>query len=519
MRILIVDDEELTREGLIASINWNMLNIEEIDQADDGVHGMKAARKHLPDIILTDVRMPRMNGIEMSMAIQKMNPDCSIIFMSGYSDKEYLKAAINLKAVRYVEKPINISEITNAISEAYAAHLQKKMQQKSLDYFSRESSTKLALRLTKPDFLLEELTNYPLVDTGLLLRSSAFFTTLIIKFKRPAFSFYEDKFTHFINTAEQLTAKYRMHSIYALKHDTFFILHLFGKSKLTDRVLKKFCQELRNLLNFSMHFFIVAGKTVNGVKRAYQSYNTAVVLLQSSFFFDYGDILFYKKQDEIPPVPPIDPFRTAIIEDIQNLKLDLAKERAVTFYQKLHHNKTILPNNIKDIYYKIFMQINHELYQKKLSITFDDKNNGTLLEQVAECGTFTHLHYMLLQRLDRFLTMLDEVTPEHTTVFLIKDYIGKNYMNDSLSIKEISSHIHLSSSYLCTIFKSETGHTLNQYITEFRMEKAKQLLADPRNRILDISAKVGYVDGGYFGKSFKKVVGLSPSEYRERKLL
>ena len=87
-----------------------------------------------------------------------------------------------------------------------------------------------------------------------------------------------------------------------------------------------------------------------------------------------------------------------------------------------------------------------------------------------------------------------------------------------LSVKTISDHVHRSTSYVCTIFKAETDQTLNQFITEYRIEKAKRLLEDPCSKISDISSKVGYTDGNYFSKSFKKYVGLSPSEYRERML-
>ena len=91
-------------------------------------------------------------------------------------------------------------------------------------------------------------------------------------------------------------------------------------------------------------------------------------------------------------------------------------------------------------------------------------------------------------------------------------------MEDSLSVKDISAHVFLSASYVCTFFKNETGQTLNQYLTEYRMEKAKQLLKNGRFKISDISSRVGYSDGNYFGKSFKKYSGLSPSEYREKNL-
>ena len=116
MKLLIVDDEELTRTGLISAIDWKSLGIDQIIQADDGIHGLEQARLYKPEIILCDVRMPRMNGITMLERLEKLLPDSVPVFMSGYSDKEYLKAAIRLKAVSYIEKPLNPSEVSQADS-------------------------------------------------------------------------------------------------------------------------------------------------------------------------------------------------------------------------------------------------------------------------------------------------------------------------------------------------------------------------------------------------------------------
>lgn len=123
MKLLIVDDEELTRNGLIASIDWNSLGITEVLQADDGVHGLEIARLNKPEIILCDVRMPRMTGIAMLERLEKLLPDSVPIFMSGYSDKEYLKAAIKLKAVNYIEKPLNPDEVRDAVLELSLIHI------------------------------------------------------------------------------------------------------------------------------------------------------------------------------------------------------------------------------------------------------------------------------------------------------------------------------------------------------------------------------------------------------------
>ena len=118
MKLMIVDDEKLTRDGLVNSIEWGELGIDAVAQADDGLHGYELSKAFRPDIVLSDVRMPRMTGIEMAEKLQADNGNVSIIFMSGYSDKEYLKAAIKLKAVSYVEKPIDLEEIKEAVRRA-----------------------------------------------------------------------------------------------------------------------------------------------------------------------------------------------------------------------------------------------------------------------------------------------------------------------------------------------------------------------------------------------------------------
>lgn len=125
MKLLIVDDEELTRTGVISSIDWQSIGIQEVLQADDGINGIEMARVHRPDIVLCDVRMPRLDGIAMLEQLEEILPDIVPVFMSGYSDKEYLKAAIKLKAVNYIEKPLNPVEIRDAIVEARDLCLEK----------------------------------------------------------------------------------------------------------------------------------------------------------------------------------------------------------------------------------------------------------------------------------------------------------------------------------------------------------------------------------------------------------
>lgn len=122
MKLLIVDDEINTRKGIINRLPLKEMGITEVYDADDGINGLKAVSAFKPDIILTDVRMPRMDGVEMIYKVREQLPSCQVIFMSGYSDKEYLKSAIDLKAVNYIEKPINMNELLDALRTSVSLH-------------------------------------------------------------------------------------------------------------------------------------------------------------------------------------------------------------------------------------------------------------------------------------------------------------------------------------------------------------------------------------------------------------
>ena len=147
-----------------------------------------------------------------------------------------------------------------------------------------------------------------------------------------------------------------------------------------------------------------------------------------------------------------------------------------------------------------------------------DEPDNSIWGHISSCQSLYELHDLLLDKTNDFFSAADTQNKDHSSIYLIKEFIASHYQDESLSIKDISEHVFLSSSYLCTLFKNETGLTLNQYLTDFRIEKAKKLLTDPRYKIAEISAKVGYSDGNYFGKTFKKMVGVSPSEYREQKI-
>ena len=108
IKVLIADDERFTRQGILDMVDWDKLNVSEVKEAYDGINALEILKDFEPNILLTDVRMPRLNGIDLAFKARELYPNCMILFMSGYSDKEYLKSAIKLKAINYVENQLKL---------------------------------------------------------------------------------------------------------------------------------------------------------------------------------------------------------------------------------------------------------------------------------------------------------------------------------------------------------------------------------------------------------------------------
>lgn len=521
MKLLIVDDEELTRRGLISSINWDSLGIAEILQADDGINALDIAKTQKPDIILCDVRMPRMDGIQFVKQLTAILPDTSVIFMSGYSDKEYLKAAIKLNAVNYVEKPLNPLEIEEAILEAKDRRQQKYRSRQNQNLHSIETSAKLALLLTRPYNSQKEQINELTEELALRLVPGCCFTTFIVKLN--TFELDNSVLMDIRNDIEDFLGRYHLKSFYITMHAVHHVFHIFGNSAPSSIVLNDIGAHLKSLFLSHGEFFISRGESNIGISKAWQSYTTAVLLLQSSFFFDSGSILLPQEQQEsVSPISIPDQMlnpAALFLELLSDKKQDECQAFLDEIHSAYYKNRTFLPNQVKDIYYKLFMSLNE--IRQKFKLTLDSYSNNsvdTIMEYLENCFTYEALHAMLVSKVAQFFDSINAHAPEDSTIYLIKDFINKHYSEDTLSIKEVSDHVFLSASYVCTYFKAQTGQTLNQYLTEYRMEKAKQLLSDPRYQITDISSKVGYSNGNYFSKSFKKFTGLTPSKYREKML-
>ena len=516
MKLLIADDEKLTREGIISSIDWTSLGVSEIYQADDGIHGLELAKNIQPDIVLSDVRMPRMDGIKMSCRLKELFPNISIIFMSGYSDKEYLKAAIKLKAISYVEKPIDPKEIRESVLEALKNKQQLKETTDTKEEHLRFAASSLATRLIYPDAANESDFSIDFKKLSFDITDQTIFRTIILAFKDSLSKTSEHALTSFYAKLHDFLATYGLFEIHGVKQERYLIYHIFGADPSYENLKTISATATKMAAVLSNDFFIAVGKRVNGAEKIYDSYNTAVIQLQRSFYYPYGSFFIEESPHPdltatLPPSFSIDKFRNSL-----NQRNPKVIENAKEIYEHLVSHKNVMATLVKDLYYQMFSSIQEAYHVLQVQLPNQKTDISKSLDNFFNCETIFELNQLLVHELNLFFTQAGFSREDSSPVNAIKSFIASHYDDETLSIKDISDHVFLSTSYICTIFKNETGQTLNQYITKYRIGRAKKLLADPRNKISDISSKVGYSDGNYFGKTFKKIVGLSPTEYRDQ---
>ncbi len=515
MKILIADDEQLTRYGLKRTIDWSRLGITEILEADDGMHALDIARRENPDIILSDIRMPRLNGLELARELRKVQPDINIIFMSGFSDREYLKAAIRLKAVSYVEKPVSVSEVEDAISEAVENSKASHHSQQAFQRDMLAQAGRLALWMTFPPGRAGAFSDALLQDADPYLRKDMYFACFIVKFSVPTENIPESDRQHALALFDAALSSMHLSELHVEKHDVYLVFHIYSVIKLSDNALKKISNSLKDSMAGLPSFFISVGTVVSGIENAHRSYSNAVVIMQSSFFSDWNTCLFNEPSSALDPAVIPDP-AAAYRDALSTGKGDRIRQTEEQIFASYKNSRKLLPNQVKDIYYQLFLCIVDCCKKNSLHADTLFSPNESVTDNIQKCATLKELAELLRSKSDAFLKIIDTKTPESPVILSIRDFIHKNVARENLSVKEIGEYVHLTSTYVCTVFRNETGSTLNQYITRVRMEQAKEFLSDTDLSISEISAKVGYSDGNYFGKSFKKYTGQTPSEYREK---
>lgn len=529
LKLIIVDDEKNTRESLKQYIQWSELGIDVVETAKNGHQALELAKQMRPDILLTDVRMPKMDGIELATNISKLYPECKIIFLSGFSDKEYLKAALNLKAVSYIEKPINEEEIKKIVGNA-AALSQKETKIKAETEKLKNNLTE-SLPLIKQKLVLE------------LIKEDSDFSKLYVKLQDIIENVSTESsytiLTMLINWQSNIEVNQR-HSIQddimnILNQDSFthtssvlggidqagnIVVAVITNNKESEEnvhlIIKQYFDQILNISNGSFNITLGAGVMVNSISKVPVSYKTSV-LASSKQFYHGTDRIFYYSYDMEKPRFEVD---KTIYNDLKNyLKTDDIKS-ASSLIKKLAEDarsfSSLHISSIKCIYFNLLLVILEVARDRGMIDYYNESEKDYIWSEIDVSITLSQLSDNLLSKLkSTFGNMSDRNEKSRKANEIIK-YIRERFSDKDLSIQSIANHAYLSQTYLCAYFKKTTGKTINEFITEVRIEKAKELLRDAHIKLYEITDTIGYTDVNYFSTIFKKHTGYTPSEFREK---
>ncbi|MBP3966562.1 response regulator transcription factor [Paenibacillus lignilyticus] len=522
IKLLVVEDETVTRKGLMKHIKWNELGVDVVEEAKDGVEGLEVARRMHPDIVVSDIRMPGMNGIEFTASLREEFPACKIIYMSGYSDKEYLKAAIRIHAVSYVEKPIVIEELQEVIRKA--VHLC--MENNKVNHINMALSSSLPfIRQNIVNDLINNHTDCDELRRNLNLAGISFnqgdsYTVSIIV---PS---YDDDETGVLKqSCCNRIIEFLHHTSHGFTHlavmkdSTHMIVISAHKPESKQEfaaVYHLLSEHLKEQGMACSRLSWVVGGTSAEVSRIRDSYETAAGFLKHLFYYDFGNI-FYAANREVS----VFPIHAEILKSYAELLQELHKDKIIQFTEQLYtviRTKTGTPvDEVKNLFYQMMHMLIEQAAKRGLDLSISDHRKEEYdWAMMSRIDTLKHLKGYFLKKAADLLDRIENIESSSRAVLDVIKYIRSNYSDKEISVNMLADHVHLTPTYLSSLFRKETGKTISEFITEVRIEKSANLLMKPQAKLYEIADRSGYNDANYFTKAFKKITGMTPTQFRRK---
>ena len=516
--IVLVDDEEEVRKRIISKIPQDM-GFEIIGQAANGYDAIDLIERLKPDVVITDIRMPYVDGIQLANIIRTEYPKTKIAFISGYDEFAYAKEAIELNVLSYLSKPIAEEEVKhflhklkNILDEEYQAVF----NQERLDVIYRENLP--ALIENQFNTLLHysnindlDLERFKIFGIDLM---KGYFTVGLIEIDADS-DFLEIEYLRIflINLLKKKfidTKVYSMNSGFGL----IFIIHQQHEdvkgieTKLYDLILtKKQFSEIKVLIGVSETFDDFK-QFSNALLQAKKSLSYSNYLNMGSIIY-YRDIATRKKKDLILSKEEIDDIRYVIKfgskDEIDQLFSNLIKNNDISEDYLL--NKQYYLVNLAHIFIEFANNLHIELSDLVETDLFDKLSSFSRMAEM-----FDYLKQLVLKM--REMNLYKSQTSASQVLEEAIHYLDNNYTDPLLSMDVVCDALGISISYLSTLFKKMLDTSFNKYLVKIRIEKAQELLRFSPQKIYEIAQSVGYNDVYYFSYSFKKYTGVSPKEYR-----
>jgi two-component system response regulator YesN len=511
---MIIDDEDYIREGLKKIIDWNRYGFYICGEASNGLRGLTQVRELAPDLVIVDVKMTIMDGLEMVKNLRADNVHCEFIVLSAYSDFKYAQTAIELGIDSYILKPIDRAVLIEKVSKAYDRIMDKEQTRQNMDLsisFSRDKILQGIIFKTIDVQTLEKC--YSLYGFGFPWRS---YRIVLVEIEGEHLKKMALK-VNVKRTIENIISENGLGYVCDVEN---YVGILFNDMKLRTNfgILNDLQSKINGLCGADIT--IALGSAVENLSDILFSFHHACKLLNRKFILGSKGIISDKTED------------TNIAGEDENVQLGYSLEyisdslcRAIdagNTDQIKEAMNSVFREFLSDGYYEDVIKVNYSnIYSaavNKLAAVNPDMQGELsvsleILKEICQKASLQELHDYMKCIFIEISEVLEKKRPDDP-IKKILDYIERNYYQD-LKLETIAALFNYNSDYLGKKIRLNTGKHFNTYLDTIRVTKAIQLLKEGY-KVYQVAQKTGFKDMNYFYKKFKFYAGVSPSDFKGR---
>jgi two-component system, response regulator YesN len=532
-KILIIDDEAVVRNSISRNIKWDEFGFELSDACEDGKKAIEAIDKYKPDVVITDICMPFLDGIELTRYISSKYPNTKVIILTGFDEFEYAQQAIKLDVFDFILKPITPNELKKVLNKlrtkldeennnTESLNRLKEQLRESLPLLKERFLNRVALGYIKNEKVEEKLKYFDINLKGHYYLAIA----LDLDDYRESGMFKhgdDDELLYFAicNICEEIISREYIGEVFQNNRNCIIIFLSDDDDCLLQESATRLSEEIRSAIEKYLKFTITVGigTICSDLKSLYLSYKSAASAL---------DYRFVLGRNQVININDLENTRNNRSEFNNELKKKLITEIKIGTTQNIDQVINILFQDIRASYsslegsYLQIQQIIVLILSALNDMGYDEAELfGTGFSPLTGVYQFKTLDQIegwikeLCQKIALFVFNKRNNLSE-LQALKAEEYIKSNYHNENISLNSVCKHLLLSTSYFSMIFKNHTGVTFIEYLTRIRVEKAMELLKVTNLKAYEIANQVGYSDSHYFSSIFKKATGLTSTEYREK---
>lgn len=530
-KAIICDDEETVRNGLCRHFDWNSHNIEIVGVFDDGKPALEFVKEHETDIIITDVRMIHMDGIALAKRAAQIYPEVKTVFISGYADVGYLKDALKIEAVDYILKSIDLEELDTVInkvvgmldqrhSERLVIQNMEKKLEKSMPLLRARMLSELLRESDEEEAELEKAVNFLDIPLDSGTRCAVMVMRIRHTSRRQVLDRLPEKEKQAFGLAlEELFAEVLKGSGRSVTFKETILEYVGIIDVSEDQYegkLLEIAEQLYRRIRRELDIEIIMGisEAFTGLKEICKGYGDACEAISKSYLISKDVPISVKKYKDDGARNLREYAEKEISNAIlkgENQGVRRALAGAMQFVRE--NDDPGAQQNLMLFLLFLPTQLMNNMKTEDMGAYADQSR---LTTDFLLCRSLNEQEAMLASLYEEAAELLKRMSSPHTHTVIqrVCEIIEARYM-EQLSVTSLAEMVNLTPAYLCVLFKQATGKTINEFLTQERLNHAKELLAGSNIHLYDVCYSVGYFSPSYFSRMFKKYVGVTPREYRE----